>query len=97
MSRSYKKNPIYTDGNAGTTQEQKRLANKKIRHTSFEDLPLVGKAYRKFFCSYNIHDYVNRWTWQDALDWWHTSERAQEIYPTERDLYRYWLKICKRK
>ena len=97
MSRSYKRNPIYTDGSAGGTKRQKRFANKKVRRTPFEDLPLVGKAYRKVFCSYDIHDFISWWTWKDALKWWDTSERAREIYPTQKDLYRYWLKICKRK
>lgn len=97
MSRSYKKNPIYTDGSAGSTKRNKRVANHVIRHLDFDELPLVGKAYRKFFCSYNIHDFISRWTWREAVQWWETSERAQKMYPTKKDLYRYWMKICKRK
>ena len=96
MSRSYKKNPISNDGSAGTTKGQKRFANKKVRRTSFEDLPLVGRAYRKVFCSYDIHDYAFRQTWQEALDYYRHDEWLQKKY-TEKEYYRTWYKYYKRK
>jgi hypothetical protein len=97
MSRSYKKNPICTDGGAGGPKRSKRTANHKIRKVDFEELPLKGNAYRKFFCSYDIHDFICRWTWEDALDWWEKNEWVQEEYPTKKDLYRWWIKGHKRK
>ena len=96
MSRSYKKNPICNDGTAGGTKEQKRFANKKVRRTSFEDLPLVGRSYRKVFCSYDIHDYVFRQTWQEALEDYRRDEWLQQRY-TEKEFYRRWYKYYKRK
>ena len=55
MSRSYRK-PWVTDGYKGSSRRQwaKRYANKKVRHA--EDVP-NGKAYRKFYESWNICDY----------------------------------------
>ena len=54
MSRSYKKNPVCKDPN---NRYMKRFANKTVRHSmSVPD----GKAYRKFFQSYNISDYSFR-------------------------------------
>ena len=51
MSRSYKKSPVCKDQN---NRFMKRFANKTVRHSmSVPD----GKAYRKFFQSYNISDY----------------------------------------
>lgn len=48
MSRSYKKNPYYTDGKAGTTKDSKRYANKRARNT--EEIPNYG-GYKKVSCS----------------------------------------------
>ena len=54
MSRSYKKSPVCKDPN---NKYMKRFANKTVRHSmSVPD----GKAYRKFFQSYNISDYSFR-------------------------------------
>lgn len=55
MSRSYRK-PWYTDGYKGSLKKRyfKRYANKIIRKT--DDIP-EGKAYRKYFDSWNICDY----------------------------------------
>jgi len=60
MSRSYKHNPVCTDGSPKWTKISKRFANKKVRHTNFEDLPRKGRAYRKCFETYDIHDWKNR-------------------------------------
>lgn len=55
MSRSYRKNWILTD-NYGSPYKKfaKRQANKKIRKS--KNVP-NGKAYRKFFESWDICDY----------------------------------------
>jgi len=56
MSRSKKKISIYTDGRAGTPKYFKRVANKVVRKS--KEVP-NGKAYKKLYCSWNIHD----WKW----------------------------------
>lgn len=55
MSRSYRK-PIVTDGYKGSRSKQwnKRYANRVI--CLAQDVP-DGKAYKKFFESWNICDY----------------------------------------
>lgn len=96
MSRSYKKNPYYTDGSPGTTQESKKFANKKVRNT--EDIP-NGGAYKKVSESWDIHDFVDRWTWEEAKALWERGDNQylRDCYPTLKDFYRYWLKRCKSK
>ena len=97
MSRSYKKSPVYTDGSAGSTKKSKRIANHVIRRTDFEELPLKGGAYRKHFCSYNIHDFITRWTWEEVIAWWEQNDWVRERYPSKKDLYRYWRKNYRNK
>ena len=96
MSRSYKKHPYITDGSPGTTKEKKRYANKKVRNA--DDIP-NGKAYRKFYESYDIHDWIMRWTWEEAKANWEDEDNfsLKERYPTIERFYRYWLKCCKNK
>ena len=94
MSRSYKKHPFYTDGSPRTTKEMKKVANSKVRHT--EDVP-NGKKYKKIFCSYDIHDWITRWSWKEAKKEYETNEFYQKKYPTLKDFYKYWSKIYKRK
>ena len=55
MSRSYRK-PWVTDGYKGSKRKQffKRLANKVVRRSN--EVP-DGKAFRKFFCTYDICDF----------------------------------------
>lgn len=98
MSRSYKKHPIYTDGKRKTTKESKRMANSKVRQ-NVDSLPIKGCSYKKIYDSYDIHDYVNRWTWEDAKREYENEENEylKRHYPTLKDYYRYWLSICKSK
>ena len=96
MSRSYKKHPYSTDGSAGTTKKSKRRANKKVRST--QNIP-DGGTYKKVYCSWNIHDYVNRWTWAEAKAAYEAEENSYLIrrYPTLKEFYRFWLKCCRSK
>ena len=98
MSRSYKKNPVYSDGRTPTPKKIKRIANKKVRHTkNLAD----GKAYKKVFESWDIHDYISRWTWEDAkFKYFHPNLHGinwQEDYPTLKDFYKYWIKFHRNK
>ena len=61
MSRSVKKTPGWTD-HGKTTRWEKRQAAKAVRRTP--DVP-SGKAYRKCYETYNIHDYKFLF-WSDA-------------------------------
>ncbi len=63
MSKSYKKEPIVKDHTSGAYG--KRLANHAVRK-NLDDIP-NGKAYRRYFNSYNVHDYISRYTWEDQV------------------------------
>jgi len=122
MSRSYKKNPYCTDGHRRTTKETKQIANRCVRRRNkritlgyltrdfrYRDiLTLDGMSYKKFFCSYDIHDYISRWTkaeaihewehphwqyWAHTDTWWHT----WDDYETREDMEQYWAKWYRRK
>lgn len=97
MSRSYKKSPVYTDGSCGTTKKAKRIAQKKVRKV--DDLPMKGNAHKKVSESWTIHDYCNRWTWEEAKEQWERgdNEYLKKHYPTLKEFYRYWLKCCRSK
>lgn len=78
MSRSYKKSPVYTDRPNGA-KYWKRQANKKVR--KYNKLFNKGNSYKKFYCSYNIHDYVSHYTKKRAIehyfnDVWYSSVRG---------------------
>lgn len=97
MSRSYKKSPVLTDGKRKTTKESKRFANKTVRH--YKKGISNGKAYRKLFCSYDIHDWVSYWSWHQAKKEYESGELVylQDKYPTLNKFYQYWKKYQKRK
>lgn len=59
MARSYRKNLVKTSGYGSSYRRwAKRYANKKIRNS--KDVP-DGKAFRKFYQSYDIKDWVFRY------------------------------------
>lgn len=91
MSRSYKHSPIYTDGGAGGPKGTKKEANKKIRHLNFDELPLKGKTFKKYFCSYDIHDFISYYTLNEALKNW------EKYYDTKEECIKHWEKFYKRK
>ena len=122
MSRSYKKHPYCTDGRSPTPRQMKSIANRSVRRhnklvvdgwfaedTRYENcFTLDGKSYKKWFCSYDIHDYINRWTkaqaihewehphwhyWARTDTWWH----AWDDYKTREDMEQYWAKYYRRK
>ena len=98
MSRSYKKVPVSTDGKRKTTKEMKRCANKHVRH--YKEGLHKGNAYKKLFCSYDIHDFISYWPWSEAKQDYETgmlSSYLQERYPTLKSFYRHWYTCQKRK
>ena len=76
MSRSYKHMPIYTDRPNGA-KYWKRQANRKVRYS--KDF-LNGKGYRKFYNSWNIHDYINYESKTDAIMWYNTIAKHYARY-----------------
>lgn len=81
MSRSYKKEPVYTDYSRKTTKYWKRQANHKVRREN--NIP-NGKAYRKVYNSWKIHDYVTRWTKTEAIAWY--NKVTSDSWP-----YNWWI------
>lgn len=71
MSRSYKRSSVSTDGSPHTTKEMKRIANSKVRNSKGT---YNGSSYKKLFCSYDIHDYISRWSKEDAIQKWFEEE-----------------------
>ena len=84
MSRSFKKHPVYTDGRGGR-KPWKRIANKVIRnHKSYlQD----GKNYKKLYCSYDIHDYICRCSWEEYKEIY-----REDFEKDAKKLYRQWLR-----
>lgn len=109
MSRSYKKHSFSTDGSPHHTKEMKRYANSKVRNTKGK---FNGGSYKKIFCSYDIHDYIFRFSKKDAIKRWFDEENGilngiYKFHPKysfhakyknlENYLYHTWTKWYKRK
>lgn len=104
MSRSYKKHPICTDRTNGA-KYWKRQANHRVRKYRYI---LQHKQYKKIYYSYDIHDWISRWSKAEALDkyyhqiWYDYRDkcwgRVWDNYENEKDfLNHYWAKYYKRK
>lgn len=102
MSRSYKKHPWVTDGSPGNTQHSKRIASRRLRRAlNNSDELLQGSKYKRHTCSYDIHDYKNRWTWDEAIKRYEDNlnqyEWFKEEFPTIEEYRKWWEKYYKRK
>ena len=97
MSRSFKHNPIYTDGGHKGQIISKRFANKTVRN--YKHKIANGKAYKKLFCSWDIHDFIMRRPWEEAKKAWEEDE--YDYYKnhniTLKDYYRHWRRLYKNK
>ena len=102
MSRSYRKNPIIKD-NGKSKKEMKSLANRKVRRKLNDpDFDIAdGKAYKKEFESFNIADFISRWTKEDAIKEYESKSKKyrwfKEEWPTLEDYLNYWEKTMHRK
>lgn len=108
MSRSRKKNPISKDNQGKQLKKDKRRHSRMIRN--FEDLPSKQRSAHKRVLrdAWDIHDYVCRWTKEEAIEWYHKLEyKAQmgnwfaknqlEEYPTLEDfLNKYWARMIRK-
>ena len=102
MSRSYKKHFWVTDGSPGNTQHSKRLASRRLRRAlNNSDELLQGSAYKKHTESYDIHDYKNRWTWEEASTFYEYNctkySWFNDRYPTLEEYRKWWEKYYRRK
>lgn len=75
MSRSYKKQPWYTDHKRKTTKQNKAIANRQFRRRiKFSDadgeLPVSRSLSRKVTNQWDICDYKDRMTRQEAIEWY---------------------------
>ena len=102
MSRSYRKNPIIKD-NGKSKKEMKSLANRKVRRKLNDpDFDIAdGKAYKKEFESWDIADFISRWTKEDAIKEYESKSKKyrwfKEEWPTLEDYLNYWEKTMHRK
>lgn len=110
MSRSYKKEPISKDNQRGGAKWGKRMAASRIRNIdpeSEEAEVLAGKSnrYKKINRdTYDIHDYVSRWTEDEARKAFENESNPDSPYSwhsrygtVENFLNKVWAKNCKRK
>lgn len=78
MSRSYRHTPIIKDNTHKGKKPAKRIANKIVRARlkNIDYTIADGTSFKKEYCSYNIADYVCRWTREDAIKYY-----EEEINP----------------
>lgn len=72
MSRSFKRTPIVKDHRSG--KPGKKFANRKVRRC--KEHIANGKAYKKVFNSWDIHDVIIRYTWSQFKRRQESEEKA---------------------
>ena len=84
MSRSYRKNPIIKD-NGKSKKEMKSLANRKVRRKLNDpDFNIAdGKAYKKEIESWDIADFISRWTKEDAIKEYESKSKKYRWFKEE--------------
>jgi len=95
MSRSYKKHPFSTDDT--TAKWGKIFAKRKVRNLDIEEVPLNGSAYKKYYPQYNIRDWINYWSWREAVSYYRMHPEQYPEYETEKEFRNYWEKCMRRK
>ena len=89
MSKSYKKVSIIKD-NSKSSKWYKNQANRRIRYSNL-DFPKKSNSYKKCYESWDIHDYILRYSKKEAIYFYTISNFLHEDY-TDLDDYlnRYW-------
>ena len=87
MSRSYKKTPVSKDW-VRTSKRRKTFANRKFRRTQHKDVGVCkSQRYKRYSESWDIHDYVFRWTREDAINSWFKEEAICAIHGYDLSTY----------
>lgn len=95
MSRSYKKNPVVKDHNSG--RYGKTTANRKLRRCRLDPAG-KSKQYKKYFNSWNIHDYSSRWSLEEILaEWENENSWVHKKCKTKEECVNFWKKEMIRK
>lgn len=122
MSRSYKKNPYCTDGRKSTPKKMKQIANRCVRRRNkrivfgylyrekkyCDMLTLDRMSYKRFYNSWDIHDWISRWTKAEAIHKWEHPHWIYDQYRNEwyhswidfntrEEMEQYWAKYYRRK
>lgn len=97
MSRSYKKTPIIKDNGSGK-KFAKKIANKRIRTKLKQDIEIGdGNEFKKHSESWDIADYVSRYTEHEAIEDYNTNNYLHKKYPTLESWIKEYRKYYKRK
>lgn len=83
MSRSVRRTPIRKDHDSG--KWGKRQANKKVRQE--KDFAKNGKSYKKVYNTWDVHDFVSRYTQEDAIRDWYEEEQIKGSSPWRHKKY----------
>lgn len=98
MSRSYKKTPVTKDS-CRSSSNNKKIANRVYRRNNKMELH-QRKAYKKYYETWNIHDYVFLYPKEQAIrDYYEREYRHLKRmgYPTLESWLNYWEKHYRRK
>ena len=92
MGKSFKKTPIIKE-NGDSKKQMKIIANKVVRSKLKDPYFIIanGNAYKKEYESYDIADYICRWTKKDAVSAYYKNTELQEKYTLDE-----WLSKWKR-
>ena len=99
MSRSYKKYPVVKD----RSPSMKKLARRRFRRAiNKEDFLYKGSSYKKTFESWEISDYSWTISFEEfrekvLKDWKEYGKPHGIKRPTEKEIYKSWYTIYKRK
>lgn len=92
MSRSYKKTPIVKSGGYGG-HDDKRFARRKWRRSIKEDdVASKRSLYKRNYSTWDINDYINRWTKEEAIDYYNNIKDKAKLNNWERQYYKNILK-----
>lgn len=103
MSRSYRKTPILKDGGR-SSKYNKQLANRHIRRKANRDVysDHIGSNsfYKKMYESWEINDYISRYTLDEAIKDYDRLKKYEwfyEQYPTLEEWIIHYKKefVCK--
>ncbi|GGG14815.1 hypothetical protein GCM10010912_69040 [Paenibacillus albidus] len=95
MSRSVKRQPVFSDQQKHGASWAKMQAAKAVRRYPGE-IPR-GKWYRKLYCSWNICDYSFYTTKEQAVQEWETESWRKMRFPSRVEAIQEWSKFYRRK